>query len=124
MSDNGRATSVDGTTTSGTIVWFELPADDTGRAQDFYGRLFGWRLEPFPGRPEYYMAGEAGGAIMPADGEKGPVVYFGVMDLDSVIALVRELGGTAGSRRDVAGLGSYAHCTDTEGNRFGLWQNA
>ena len=106
------------------IVWFELPADDPGRAQDFYGRLFGWHFEDLPGPVEYHIAGDAGGAIMPGDDEKGPVVYFGVADIDRAIERVRELGGAASVRQEVPGLGSYAHCADTEGNRFSLWQRS
>lgn len=117
MSDTTTSTSV-------KLAWFELPAEDTRRARDFYSRLFGWRFESLQGAVEYHMAPDAGGAIMPADGEIGPVVYFGVADLDDAITLIRALGGVAGTREDVPGLGAYAHCTDTEGNRFSLWQGA
>jgi uncharacterized protein len=117
MSDNA-------TPTTGRIVWFELPAEDTRRAQAFYSRLFGWRFEDLDGPFEYRMATDAGGAIMPADGALGPVIYFGVTDLDGALARVRELGGVAGKRQEVPNLGSYAHCTDTEGNPFSLWQQS
>jgi hypothetical protein len=36
------------------------------------------------------MAHDAGGAIMPADGETGPVVSFGVADLDRALGRVRQ----------------------------------
>ena len=32
-----------------SIVWFEIPADDTARAKKFYRALFGWNISPFPG---------------------------------------------------------------------------
>lgn len=104
------------------IVWFELPAEDTRRAQEFYGRLFGWQFEDFEGPVEYHMASEAGGAILPGNGKKGPVVYFGVDDVEATRERVRELGGTAEEKQEIPEVGLYAHCTDTEGNPFSLYQ--
>jgi predicted enzyme related to lactoylglutathione lyase len=110
--------------TAGRIVWFELPAKDTKRAQDFYSRLFGWTFEPYEGPAEYHFASEAGGAIMPASsGAKGPVVYFGVDDIEAATKRVRELGGTVGGRRELPNMGVYVHCEDTESNPFSLWQS-
>ena len=31
------------------ICWFEIPADNPERAKKFYGSLFGWKIEQFPG---------------------------------------------------------------------------
>ena len=33
-----------------SIVWFEIPADNVERAKTFYGKLFGWKIERFPGQ--------------------------------------------------------------------------
>jgi predicted enzyme related to lactoylglutathione lyase len=57
--------------TPGTVAWFELPAENTKRSQEFSARLFGWEFEPFG---------------IPKD------------------------------------FGSFAHCRDTEGNAFSLYQ--
>jgi predicted enzyme related to lactoylglutathione lyase len=35
------------------IVWFEIPADDIERAKAFYGKLFGWKIQPFPVMKDY-----------------------------------------------------------------------
>ncbi|HOV67143.1 MAG TPA: VOC family protein, partial [Methanoregulaceae archaeon] len=40
-----------------TIVHFDLPADDIGRAQSFYASLFGWTFERYAGPIEYYAIG-------------------------------------------------------------------
>jgi predicted enzyme related to lactoylglutathione lyase len=111
------------TSTTGKIVWFELPAGDSERARSFYGQLFGWQYEQFGGQ-DYYTASEAGGAIFASPGLTGPIVYFGVDDLDAAIAQVQELGGDAGEKQEIPGVGHYAHCTDTEGNRIGLYAGA
>jgi uncharacterized protein len=107
--------------TAGKIAWFELPAADTKRAQEFYAGLFGWQFQPFEGQ-DYHMTYEAGGAIYAAPGRTAPTVYFGTDDLNAAIARVRELGGAADDRKEIAGVGSYALCRDTEGNPFGLYQ--
>lgn len=106
---------------SSSVVWFELPAADTDRARDFYARIFGWSFEPF-GDDDYHMASEAGGAVYGAPAEKGLLAYFGVDDVDAAITQVREFGGEAGEKHDVPGIGQYAHCSDPDGNRFGLYR--
>ena len=110
------------TTTTGKIVWFELPAGDSARAQSFYADLFGWQFQPYEGQ-DYHMSYEAGGAIFGAGDQRGPIVYFGVDDVDRAIARVKELGGSAGEKQEIPGVGYYAQCADTEGNAIGLYQN-
>ena len=106
---------------SSGVVWFGVPAADTQHARDFYGRLFGWTFEPF-GSDDYHMASEAGGAIHAAPGEHGLLTYFGVDDIDVAVTRVRELGGEAGPAQEIPGIGRYAHCSDSEGNRFALYE--
>ena len=104
-----------------SLVWFELPAADSARAREFYGRLFGCTFEPF-GDADYHVTYDARGAVYGASGEKGLLAYFGVADVDAAIARVRELGGEAGEKHDEPGVGDYAHCSDPDGNRFGLFR--
>ena len=33
----------------GQIVHFEIPADDTSTSREFWGSLFGWKFESYPG---------------------------------------------------------------------------
>ena len=40
--------------TTPSICWFEIPADNPDRARKFYGSLFGWRIEKFPGVTDYW----------------------------------------------------------------------
>jgi bleomycin resistance family protein len=40
---------------SGQIVHMEIPADDTDKAREFWGSLFGWRFQAYPGPSEYHM---------------------------------------------------------------------
>lgn len=112
----------EGTETTSNIVWFELPAEDSSRAQAFYGQLLGWQFEPF-GEQDYHVTHQGGGAIYGAPSQKGLLAYFGVRDIDAALARVGKLGGEAGPRHEMPGIGLYAHCTDTEGNAFGLYQD-
>jgi predicted enzyme related to lactoylglutathione lyase len=109
----------------GKLVHFELPAQDAGRARDFWGGLFGWSFSD-PGMPgvEYWMVrtGEdQGGAIYPAD-KPGPIIYFDTDDIDGAVAKARELGGRAEDKQPIPGVGWFARCADSEGNEFSLFQ--
>ena len=39
----------------GQIVHIEIPADDTSTSREFWGSLFGWKFENYPGPSEYHM---------------------------------------------------------------------
>ncbi len=111
----------------GQIVHYEIPTDDTANAREFWGSLFGWQFESFPGPMEYHMAriGEqSGAAIMPREsGTQGPRAYFDVEDIKSGAARVKELGGDSSDPMPVPQMGWFVTCTDPSGNHFGLWQS-
>jgi uncharacterized protein len=113
----------DAAATVAKIVWFEVPAADTERARSFYGDLFGWQFQPFDGQ-DYHMSYEAGGAIFGSPEQNGPMVFFGVPDIEAATARVGELGGEGGEKQEIPGIGYYAHCKDSEGNPIGLYQDA
>jgi predicted enzyme related to lactoylglutathione lyase len=109
------------------MVHVEIPAGDTAKAREFWGSLFGWQFESYPGPSEYHMtrlSENQGAAIYSAaDDKRGARVYFDVDDINAGIARVNELGGQAGEAMAVPSMGWFATCTDSEGNDFGLWQN-
>ena len=110
----------------GQPVHVEIPADDTTKGREFWGGLFGWQFESFPGPFEYHMArisDQAGAAITNMEaGKRGIRTYFDVDDINVSAARVRELGGEAGEPGPVPKMGWFAACKDTGGNEFGLWQ--
>src|SRR5918996_6132778 len=77
------------------IVHFEIPADDTGKAREFWGSLFGWQFQEFPGPSEYHMTeitDRTGGAITNAEpGKQGTRAYFDVDEINASAARVKEL---------------------------------
>jgi predicted enzyme related to lactoylglutathione lyase len=112
---------------AGQMVHIEIPADDTAASREFWGSLFGWEFNAFPGPSEYHMTrlGEQqGGAITNMEpGKRGTRVYFDVEDIKDGAAKVAGLGGTVGEPMPVPGMGWFVTCSDPHGNEFGLWQN-
>jgi uncharacterized protein len=114
-----------------SIVWFEIPADDVERAKSFYGTLFGWKIEKFPGPMEYWHI-DTGGSDGAPDGwllkrqqpqQQGITNYIGVMSVDESAAKVEKLGGKIClSKTAVPQMGYFAICQDPEKNTFALWE--
>jgi hypothetical protein len=111
---------------AGQMVHIEIPADDTAKAQEFWGSLFGWEFQAMPGPSEYHMtrlSDSQGAAITNMEpGKRGARVYFDVDDIKAGAAKVKELGGEAGDPSPVPSMGWFSTCTDPHGNEFGLWQ--
>jgi predicted enzyme related to lactoylglutathione lyase len=112
---------------AGQIVHFEVPAGDPDRAVAFWSGLFGVEVGPSVMPDFTYRMFQAtpdqGGAIMSSDQPgSGIVTYHGVEDIDTSVARVRELGGTADEKQAVPTHGWFSSCVDTEGNKFSLWQ--
>ena len=111
---------------AGQIVHFEIPADDTTKGRDFWGSLFGWTFDAYPGPFEYHMTstGDQTGAITNMEpGKRGIRAYFAVDDINSAATRVKELGGEASDPLPVPSMGWFSTCIDTQGNEFGLWQS-
>ncbi len=113
-----------------SICWFEIPADNPERAKSFYGSLFGWKIELFPGMTDYWHI-DTGGSDETLDGglitrkhPNQPVTnYIAVSSVDESAAKVEELGGTiCKPKTAVPQMGFFAICRDTEGNEFALWE--
>jgi predicted enzyme related to lactoylglutathione lyase len=116
-----------------TIVHFDIPADDSERAKDFYSRLFGWKFEKPLETMDYYLIETEG-----LEGEPGPggglgkreapdqriMNYIGVSSVDEYLEKVEKFGGKIlMPKTAVPGWGYLAVCMDTENNTFGLWQD-
>ncbi|HXI69023.1 MAG TPA: VOC family protein [Verrucomicrobiae bacterium] len=112
------------------IVWFEIPADDTARAQQFYGKLFGWKINPFPTMPDYSHIDTGGPDAAPDGGlmkrmHPGQTIttYISVPSVTRFMAKVEKLGGEiCRPKTAVPGMGYFAICQDTENNTFALWE--
>jgi predicted enzyme related to lactoylglutathione lyase len=111
---------------AGKLVHFEIAASDDGRAMDFYKSVFGWQFQDSGMPGVSYNMTEAGGppagAVYAMEGaEPGLLAYFDTDDIDESITKVRNAGGEAEDKQPIPHVGWFSHCTDTEGNRFGLF---
>jgi predicted enzyme related to lactoylglutathione lyase len=111
---------------AGQVAHVEIPADDTTKGREFWGSLFGWQFQAFPGPFEYHMtriSEQTGGAITNMEpGKRGIRTYFDVDDIKAGAARVKELGGEADEPMPVPSMGWFSTCRDPQGNEFGLWQ--
>ena len=124
---------------AGGVVHFEIPADDEGRAREFYSSVFGWEISSVPemsyamikttptdatGMPA--VTGSINGGMFRREGDlTSPVVTVDVEDIDATLETIKSLGGsTVSPRQEIGTLGGAAYFRDTEGNVVGLWQNA
>jgi predicted enzyme related to lactoylglutathione lyase len=114
----------------GSLVWFEVPANDPAKIQKFYSELFGWKVNPIPGMQDYWHFDTGGpddtpdGGLIRRKHERQPITaYFAVASVLDGIAKVEKLGGTVCIRKTaVPSMGYFAICRDTDGNEFALWE--
>ena len=131
-----------------TIVHFEIPANDIGRAKKFYNDLFGSKIEKWSGTEdnssqltspvtgqsiEYWMVittddkgnKALGGGMMKRQMPEHQVTnYIGVESIDEYSSKVKELGGkVVAPKHAVPGMGYFALCIDTENNSFAIWES-
>ena len=121
------------------IAYFEVPADDVGRAKKFYHGLLGWNISapgmPMPDIPESMeyngiSTGDPlegtlnmGGMYKRQMDETGIRTYAMVGDLDRLVPKVTQLGGKIlAPKMEIKGVGFVVIIQDTEGNTIGLWQ--
>ena len=114
-----------------SICWFEVPADDLGRAKKFYSSLFGWKFAELPAAVQDYWHINTGGkdaspdgGLMPRMHPQQPITnYISIPSVTTAAAKVEKIGGTVcKSKTAVPGMGYFAICLDTEGNTFALWE--
>jgi hypothetical protein len=112
----------------------DLPTRDRERSKRFYGEIFGWQFEDYPG-VDYtgVKTSEDGiesglGTLAEAVGRPsgaGPVPCIRPGDLDATVAAIERAGGEVViPKTDVMGYGWFAHFRDPDGNVIGLWEDA
>ena len=114
------------------VGYFEIPVTDLDRAVRFYATVFevqlertvidGYDMALFPFDPD---APGAGGALAKGDvyvpGKAGPVLYFSVPDIDTVLARATKLGAKVlYEKKSIGENGFVAEIEDSEGNRIAL----
>lgn len=111
--------------TYGAMSWNELMTKDPQKAQEFYGKLFGWTFqveEEMGGYVSIYNNGRANGGIftLTDDMEGVPpcwMVYFSVENLEKSLAKVEELGGKVHMSKELP-VGKLGMIADPTGLSF------
>jgi len=112
----------------GDITHIDIPADDIGRAREFYSQLFGWRIEEYPGYEGYPMWQApnkiSGGGLAPREpGLSTPRSYVEVDSIDEALRRAADLGGSVVVQKTpISETSWFAVFADTEGNQLGLYE--
>jgi hypothetical protein len=114
------------------FVHVELHTKDVAKAKQFYGQLFGWKLEDMPmpgGNGAYTMIsvgdGTGGGMMNDTDSKAPPhwLAYVGVDDIKAATEKAKKLGATV--VQDVMQVGDYGSMSvirDPTGAHLALWK--
>jgi predicted enzyme related to lactoylglutathione lyase len=122
----------------GKVVHFEIPADDEGRAREFYREVFGWQLQEMP-ELDYTIVmttavdqqtqlptepGAINGGLMKRSSDTpSPVITVDVESIDDSMKQIESRGGSVvKARTEIPGMGAFAYFKDPEGNVMGLWE--
>jgi len=117
-------------TTPANIIWFEIPADNPNRAKEFYSKLFGWKINLFPGMKDYWHIDTGGsddtpdGGLMARKHPAQPITnYVNVPSVTQFMGKAEKLGGKiCVPKTAVPQMGYFAICQDTENNTFAIWE--
>jgi predicted enzyme related to lactoylglutathione lyase len=116
------------------FIFFEIHADNTQRAANFYQSVFGWRFTRNPAAPIEYFDIETGhsraGLLKrpvktppPGHGLNAFVCSMEVEDFDAVAARIMAHGGQVALEKfPVPGRCWQGYFIDTEGNTFGIFE--
>ena len=108
----------------GAFGWNELMTTDVAAARRFYGALFGWQTEDYPGGAGYVLVkvgGETVGGMMAAPPECAGMppawgVYVTVADVDATARQVVALGGKLlRPPEDIPDVGRFCVLQDPQG---------
>lgn len=114
--------------------YFEIQADETDRAKEFYAEVFGWKFKKQEGLPIEYWAietnGPRGGLLKrpaasppPGQGTNAFVCSMEVKNFDETAKKIQGLGGmVALPKFAVPGRCWQGYFLDTEGNTFGIFE--
>jgi predicted enzyme related to lactoylglutathione lyase len=114
------------------FVHIELATTDIGKAKEFYGSLFDWKLEDVPmgGGMTYTMVGVGegtGGGMMQHPMPGAPSAWLAYVLVDDIAAATKKAAALGAKiMRDVTeipdGHGSFSIIVDPTGAHLALWQ--
>lgn len=123
------------TISPGDWCHIDVPTRDPERSRQFYGDVFGWRFEAYPGSSYTGITTSEDGILsslgalpevvgLPSS-SPGPVPYIRPGDFEATLAAIEQAGGEVLiPKTDVRGYGWFAQFRDPDGNVIGLWEDA
>lgn len=123
------------------VVHFEIPADNMERAKKFYS-IFDWQMQDWPmpdgsvyvgcrtvdADPVTHIPKEpgaiSGGMILRNNVSRTPSITLHVPSIDDYAVKIQQAGGKLLKAKTQIQGGAFAYFQDTEGNVFGLWEDA
>jgi predicted enzyme related to lactoylglutathione lyase len=111
---------------SPTVVHWEVQARDPARQQQFFGSLFGWKIDA--NNPMQYGMVSSGGKSAinggiggtPDGGAPRVTVYVQVRSIDDILARAESLGAQTIMPRTDIGMVIMGQFRDPEGNLIGV----
>ena len=115
-------------------IYFEIQADDTKRAIDFYSGVFGWKFSEVKGLPIPYWTIETGGsrggllkrpapAPPPGSATNAFVCSLEVEKFDATEKQILQQGGIVALPKFAVPKTCWqGYFVDTEGNTFGIFE--
>ena len=113
------------------VIHFEIPSDEPEKAQQFYSKVFGWKMRQWVDQPYWLCTtGDKSlpgidGAIIKKRGPDHPLVNTIQVDhLEETITNIEANGGIiVVPKMAVPGIGWLAFFKDTDGNIMGIMQS-
>jgi len=110
------------------VSWFEVTGEDGEKLRQFYGGLFGWKIDadnPMQyGVVEGADGGIGGGIGQAQNGGKQVTFYVSVDDPQAYLDKAERLGGkTIVPVTEIPNMATIAQLADPEGNVVGIVKN-
>ncbi len=107
------------------VVHFEIGCRDSAKTQDFYKKLFDWKISDMG--PAAMIAAEAGGitghiTALGHEPQHYTIFYVGVDDVAAYLEKAKGLGAKVLVPPVEIPTGTFAWMQDPEGNTVGLWK--
>lgn len=112
-------------------IWLDLSSGDPAGSREYYGKLFGWKVEVNPD-PQYggyalaKLSGKDVAGIGPKQDQSGPsawMVYIGTKDADDTVKKTTAAGGTViVEPMQVGPQGRMVVIQDPAGAFLGVWE--
>jgi predicted enzyme related to lactoylglutathione lyase len=107
------------------VVHFEIGCRDSAKTQEFYGKLFDWKIDAQG--PAAMISGEAGGitghiTALGHEPHHYTIFYVSVDDVAAYLKKAEALGGKTLVPPVEIPIGTFAWMQDPDGNTVGLWK--